>query len=206
MTLEQLALLKKSGVDTVVATPHFYPNRHTVSYIPGEIDNAAEEIKKMDVDRPHIALGAEVLYCEGLENLEELEKLCIRGTNVLLLELPLDLWDDALFSTVRNLLKKYTVMLAHIDRYIDFQADEINILLQMGALAQINATSLFSGAARKRLLPFIMDEKIFALGTDLHGKDKRTCRRFSDAYKKLGIEYEPIMNRAEKLLDGAVLI
>ncbi len=205
MTLEQLALLKKAGVDTVVATPHFYPNRHTVDYLTRKIECSLEEILEADADRPKIALGAEVLYCEQMENLEDLDNLCIRGTNILLLELPLDVWDENLFSTVRKLLKKYTVVLAHIDRYIDFQQNEIAELLDMGALAQINAASLFSISTRKRLLPFIMDEQISALGTDLHRVDKKTVKRFSEAYKKLGIEYEPIMERTNELIKDAIL-
>ena len=84
----QMALLSSAGVDTVVATPHFYPDLHTISDFTSTVDECVELIRNIE-NRPRICLGAEVLYCSGLDTMDGLEKLCIRGTRTLLLELPL---------------------------------------------------------------------------------------------------------------------
>lgn len=204
-TREQLALINKFGVDTVVATPHFYPNSHSLNAFVEMIDSSAEEFISIDSPRPALCIGAEVLYCEGLENMDGLDKLCIRGTDVLLLELPLDSWGTELFYTVDELTKRYTVVLAHIDRYIRAQADEIEELVEMGALAQINASSLFSFGEKRKLEPFIQNGLIWAIGSDLHNLEKKSYRQFHDAQKKLGDEYSRIMSRSASLLKDAKL-
>ena len=205
-TAGQIALLNNAGVDTVVATPHFYPNRHTLEYFLGKVDASLEKFGSLDIPRPKICLGAEVLYCDGLDNMQSLEKLCIRGTNVLLLELPLDTWDDRLYETVKELLGNYTIVLAHIDRYISWQEDGIYALLEMGALAQINAQGLFFKKEKKHLTPLIEGNKICAIGSDLHNLDKKLMKRFTESQKKLGDAYIQIMRSSDELLKDAVII
>ena len=205
-TLGQIALMNTAGVDTVVATPHFYPNRHTVEYFSEKVAYSVEQIGAIDIPRPSICLGAEILYCDGLENMQNLDKLCIRGTKVLLLELPLDTWDDRLFDTVKSLMSEYTVVLAHIDRYILYQTDAIYSLLEMGACAQINAQSLFYRKERKHLSPLIDAGDICAIGSDLHKLEKKTAQCFANAHKKLGNAYLDIMQSADELLKNAVKI
>ena len=121
-TKNQLAFYRKAGVDTVVATPHFYPNSVSIDSFLDTVNSAAAELTELlatEGDSPRVLLGAEVLYCENMHHMDGLEQLCIRGTDILLLELPLsDDWSPALFHTVRELNKRYRVVLAHIDRYI----------------------------------------------------------------------------------------
>ena len=59
----QMALLKGAGVDTVVATPHFYPDLHTITDFAHMVDSATEKLLNIE-DRPRICLGSEVLYCK----------------------------------------------------------------------------------------------------------------------------------------------
>ena len=202
----QLSLLKDAGVDRVVATPHFYPDRHTCEYFEEKIDRALNMLSGIECDRPEICLGAEVLYCDGIDRMDGLDRLCIKGTNVLLLELPTNTWERSLFDTVRRLLKKYTVVLAHIDRYAHKQSDDIDELLEMGALAQINVSALHSFFAKRDIAHYIANGSIVAIGSDLHGADKHACKHFAGAQKKLGDEYAEIMARTEKLLSGAQVI
>ena len=205
-TAGQIALLNNAGVDTVVATPHFYPNRHTLDYFLGKVDASVEKLGSLDIPRPGICIGAEVLYCDGLDKMQALEKLCIRGTKVLLLELPLDIWDDRLYETVKELLGEYTVVLAHIDRYISWQEKGIYSLLEMGALAQINAYGLFYKKEKKYLTPLIEENGICAIGTDLHNLEKKMVKRFTESQKKLGDAYTQIMQSSGELLKDAIII
>ena len=44
-SLNQLALIRAAGVDTVVATPHFYPHRHTPEEFLQATASAAREAR-----------------------------------------------------------------------------------------------------------------------------------------------------------------
>lgn len=201
---EQVALMNNAGVDTVVLTPHFYPHRHNAKAFAAKISAAAEELAAECRVRPRFCIGAEVLYCEGIENMEGLESLCIRGTKILLLELPMsEEWNRTMLYEIKRLCEKYTVVLAHVDRYAEYHGEELAALISFGALAQINVSSLYSKGTVKRLERFISPGSICALGSDLHGKDKKTYRRFAKASKKLGDEYYEIMTRSSELLSLA---
>ena len=105
MAVSQLALLKKSGVDIVVATSHFYPHRHTVNQFKQQTARALEDILSTNAaERPRISMGAEVLICESIDQMDGIEELCIEGTRVMLVEMPMEkTWNDSLFETVKKL-------------------------------------------------------------------------------------------------------
>lgn len=204
-SLKQISMMDDAGVDTVVATPHFYPHVINVEGFLDLVNSTAEELRKnLRESRVKICLGAEVLYCDGLESMEDLEKLCFRGTNILLLELPMeDQWNDNLFYCVKSLSKKYALVLAHIDRYIRPHRNDIAELLDLGAYAQINAPSLSSMGTRRKLMPFLESDRVVALGSDLHGVDEKSYKQFLASQKRLGEGFHLIMERSVALLDGA---
>ena len=208
-TKNQLALYRKAGVDTVVATPHFYPNSTSIDAFLSKVDSAAAELREFlatEENAPRVLLGAEVLYCDNIHHMEGLERLCIRGTNVLLLELPLSDWSPALFHTVHELTKRFCIVLAHIDRYTRPHADDLMQLIENGALAQVNAYSLFSFFERRRLAPFFGCGSVTALGSDLHNVDTSALNKFIDAKKYLGGDYNSIMEKTQELIQDATSI
>lgn len=205
-SLNQLTLMYHAGVDTVVATPHFYPNRHRIEDHLRKIASSAEKLANRPMETPRICLGAEVLHCEGLENMEGLDLLCIRGTKVLLLELPMSEWNTELFDTVDALLHSYTVVLAHIDRYVRENTQEIKDLLSMGAWAQINTDVFSYFGERRKIAPFLACDRVVALGSDLHNVNRKTYERFLAAKKRLGSAYDEIMLRTADLLKTAETI
>ena len=204
-SLKQISLIDNAGVDTVVATPHFYPNAIDAEDFLRMVDSTAEELKANLKDpRVKICLGAEVLYCDGLESMDHIDRLCIRGTKVLLLELPMEeQWSDRLFYCVKTLAKTYTVVLAHIDRYIRSHKSDIERLLALGAYAQINAYSFASMGTRRKLASFLEGDRVVALGSDLHGADEKSYDRFLASKKRLGQGFQQIMARTAALLEGA---
>ncbi len=205
-TKNQLALYRKAGVDTVVATPHFYPNSVSIDAFLSTVDAAAAALAELlatEEKSPRVLLGAEVLYCDNMHHMEDLERLCIRGTNVLLLELPLSDWSPVLFHTVRELSKRVCVVLAHIDRYTRPHADELMQMIEDGALAQVNAYALGSFFERRRLAPFFGSGAVIALGSDLHNVDASAVKKLVDAKKHLGGDYAGIMARSMELLKDA---
>ncbi len=179
----QLSLMASAGTDTVCATSHFYPQ----STLPGVfLSDRRESLTHLletygDAPRPRICLGAEVLICPGLENMEGLADLCVEGTNVLLLEMPFtsSSWDGALYQTIREIRAlDLCVVLAHVDRY---PKDLIEELLDDGLYGQINADSLDRFFKPKHLLRWMDEGRIVALGSDLHGCDPRAY----EPYQKL---------------------
>ena len=209
-SVSQIRLIGKRA-DKIVATSHFYPNTHNPDEFISRVDDAAKALKAAtaEMDAPRICIGAEVLLCEAIDRLEGVERLCIRGTNCILIEMPnLGAWNERLISTVEALMNNgLDVVLAHIDRYIRDYEENIDRLLAMGAKAQINASSLASFFSRRRLVPYLESGAVWALGSDLHKTDAGAYRDFAALEGKIGKElYLDIMNKSEKLLEGAIIL
>ena len=202
-SLKQLRILKKFGVDTVVATSHFYPNAHTVAEFLALRDVGARELLSSAPDeRPAICLGAEVFLCEGLHKMPGLEKLCIEGTNCLLLEMPVTIWYDGMMETVEEIMRQgFTVVLAHIDRYEEYWK-RLEVLISMGARVQINAQALGKSGLGKRLLPYFEQGHVVALGSDLHGSCPAPVRLLKKLSRRLD-GFDEVMARSESLLATA---
>lgn len=206
--IRQLELLKKAEVDTVVATSHFYPNLHTLIQFKQKTKIGLERILSSNVElRPRIAMGAEVLICENIDRMDGIEELCIEGTNVMLAEMPMtDTWSDGLIETVDRLLKKdITVVLAHIDRYLPEHRGDILYLLNIGALAQINAKAFKRFMFKKHLEPFLHDGRLVAFGTDIHGADNGATSAFEGLKKLKDNVFERVMDDSNELLKDAKL-
>ena len=133
----------------------------------------------------------------------ELDQLCIRGTNVLLLELPFDAWHSNVFYSVQALCKRFTVVLAHIDRYVRHQKADIQVLLDMGALAQVNGSAFASYFTRRKMNSFWQDERVVAFGSDLHGVNLKNYELFCNIPNRLGSTFDTIMERSRELLQNA---
>ena len=85
-SLKQLTLAKNASVNTIIATPHFYPHVHSVEEflkIRNQAYISLESAKEADM--PKIILGAEVLLCVGIDRLAGIDKLCIEGTKTILI-------------------------------------------------------------------------------------------------------------------------
>ena len=201
----QLELLNGAGIDRVVATPHFYPSDVTVGEFLDLRERCAEALMTViHPGMPEVILGAEVLVCRGLEEMEGLERLSVEGTNVILLEMPLGEWDESLIETV-GLIKRrgLTPLMAHIERY---EGNPIGRLFELGIGCQINARSIVSRRRRSRLLDLIGEGKVVALGSDIHGADKSCARDFMKACGLLKDDLEPLMAETDVLLAGAKVI
>ncbi len=205
----QLSLMRSNGTDIVVATPHFYPHEHKLDVFLERRDHAVDKILQGGItESPKIAVGAEVLLCNNLHNMDGFEQLCIKGTDVLLLELPPHRLDDSLYETVEAMINGgITVVLAHIDRYLPANEHVIDTLLSMGALAQVNAYSLFSGKLKKKIFEYLeFTARVCSIGSDLHGVDIPSYKKFVKSKKILKEHYPIVMRRASTLLEGAELI
>ena len=208
-SLAMLEASRAQGVQYMVATPHFYATRDRVDTFLDRRREAWETLKsRMGADYPGIVLGAEVAFFRGISRAERLEALKIEGTDCLLLEMPFRPWSEDDVDEVSEILEKrgYTIILAHIERYLAMRgnADYIGNLLELPVLAQINAESLLDWRQRGKLIKMVRNGQVHLLGSDCHGIHHRPPNLGEGREilrKKIGTEYlDRIDRRSEELL------
>lgn len=206
-SLEQLRLLNNAGVTDAVATPHFYPERDSVSAFLDRRKKAAELLcSALTAELPTVYEGAEVLVCPGMENMEGLGRLCIQGTNVLLLEMPFSRWNDRLYETVYNISHMgVNVVMAHINRYPERAAHRL--VFECGVSVQLNSECFARPRERKLISKWLDSGCVVAFGSDIHGSDKNasaSALRLAQMVEKAGEAGERVMKKSASLLTGAV--
>ncbi len=201
-TLFQLDSAMKHGVCRIIATPHFYPHRHSVdAFIERRNNGYRALLPALNHNMPKIALAAEVLICDGMENMPGLDKLFIQGTNTLLLELPTNNFSYRYTDSVEQMIKMgIDVIIAHADRY---SQSNVNELLGVGARLQLNASSVARLFVKKHITDWISCGKVVALGSDIHGRDNKAYRTFSRAAEKLSSKCESIKTESDKIWQDA---
>ena len=187
MSLAMLRAMKKQGVDTICATSHFYVTQRTPSHYLERRQEAYDLLAPcLPEDAPRILLGAEVLYYPGLSRMEELGDLCLEGTDLLLLEMPFQTWQEYWIREVCDLAcsGRYMVLLAHMERYYSQQPRKVwDTLLEMDVLMQANAEFFLTKdgplSFRKpgaKALKLLQEGRIHLLGTDAHNMSSRPPR------------------------------
>lgn len=180
MSLDMLRYIKDSGTDIVVATPHYSGNRETASHFVQRRDAAWRHLsKQIDHDEcPIVLLGAEISFYSKLseEPRENLDALCIDGTNVLLLEMPFTRWTNLEVDTLSHLCynMNYRIILAHIERFMKSQnPDILERIMLLPIYTQIDADILLSRFKRRRWLKILQCKRVPLLGSDCHNMEER---------------------------------
>lgn len=187
MSLKQMDMAKEAGIQTICATPHFYPHKESVSsFIERRRQTADNLWTQIPADSPRVLLGAEVLICDGMERLNGLRELCLEGTNELLLEMPFYRWPAPVWDTLYRLndLRDIQIVIAHADRY---PPEDIHQLISEGIPLQLNAECLRKHLHRKRYLEWIQKGYVSYLGSDIHEfgpgyHDFEKCRKLLCRY------------------------
>ena len=199
-TSVQLDMAVKHGVSRIIATPHFYPTHHTVDSFVERRDLTYKSIP--EATSYDIRLGAEVLICNGIESLPGLEKLCVNGTRVLMLELPFADFQSEYCDSVYNLTRSgYDVIMAHADRY---DPQNIERLIECGARLQLNADSLCGLFRQKRLYDWLDRDLVVALGSDIHGENKKAYKQFETACHKIEDYIDTVKGESDRIFNSAI--
>ena len=182
-SLKQLTLAKNASVNTIIATPHFYPHVHSVEEflkIRNQAYLSLESAKEADM--PKIILGAEVLLCVGIDRLAAIDKLCIEGTKTILIELPFADFSSDYVETVVGLIESgYEVILAHAERY---NPAHIEQLRSVGAKLQLNAKVLSKRFVSGSIRTWLKEGSVVAIGSDIHDVDTKAYKYFAKAMKR----------------------
>lgn len=178
MSREMLLRSGEAEVDLMVATPHFYGHRDTLEAFLERRGKARQTLGTiLTPDMPGVRLGAEVAFYSGLEELDGIEQLCIQGSNVLLLEMPFAPWTEYEWNVLTSLTldRNLQIVLAHFERYFDFQTDPDvpQRLKDLFIYLQINAGTLLQWNKRGRWLDWISRGDAHLLGSDTHNLTTR---------------------------------
>ncbi len=208
-SLALLSLLAEQGIKKVVATPHFYANDESVETFLERRRASYEKLKAAySSDLPALVLGAEVKYYQGISRMENLNALCIEGTNLLLLEMSASRWTDYTMREIHELSRRgnLQIILAHVERYIGLQSRAVRDQLEESdILMQVNADLFSSFIRRRKALKLLGEQRIHLIGSDCHGLEYRPPQigeAIGHIRKKFGEEFlEELAEFEENLLD-----
>lgn len=188
-SLLMLGEMRRQGAEIVAATPHFEGHREAVdSFLERRAKSFEALSEALTEDLPQIRLGAEVLYFEGISRMEGLKSLCIEGTNLLLLEMPVTKWSSYTVGEVVKLSHTgaVRVVIAHFERCIPAQKRRmLDYLLENDLLIQANASYFLERRTRRRAISLLKKNKIHFLGSDSHNMKER-APKLNAAYNLIG--------------------
>lgn len=209
---ESIAMLRESkrqGVDGVAATPHFYADRMKPDHFLKERQIAYEKlIRCRDMELPEIVLGAEIQYYDGIGHSEEILKLRMEGTRILLIEMPQMEWTQHMCEElfILNSRKEVVVLLAHMERFLPFQkAETIHMIRRQDILFQMSGSYFLKRHSRKKAFKMLENGMVDVLGSDCHNMKDR-APNLGEARKviaqMLGRSYmEELSAREKRLLE-----
>lgn len=194
---ESLGILRESakqGVKAIVATPHFYPGRISVSDFLHHRQKAYDRLleKTQGEELPPVYLGAEVALSVDLFSTEDWQELCLEGGKYMLLEMPYQVWTPGVYEAVYRIIARFgiTPILAHLERYAKKPGKLIGFeeLLQMNTLVQVNADSVLRFGSSRTVHALWKAGRVDLLGSDVHSLKGRATH-MQEAWKKLSSKY-----------------
>lgn len=198
-SLQMLQLLQEQAVSHVVLSPHFYAEKESLQHFLQRRQQAylnLIEALSAQSALPELHLGSEFHYYEGFSQNEEIRKLCIDGSNLLLLEMPFVPWTrrmkHELLEAQDNL--NVQIVLAHIDRYLRLnkEAELWRWLDDNPILLQVNTSFFEKWRSRQKALRLLKSGRLHLLGTDSHNLTTRPPNMLNCCkliQKRLGEEF-----------------
>ncbi len=197
---EAIALLeqeKENGVTSVVLTPHFYPAVHSFNDHYNKCKEAFSAFKEAikDKDLPDIYLGFEVQYFSGISRSENLEKLCLENTNILLLEIPFlyPLTDNMINEIIKlDMDIGMSVIIAHIERYGKERLFKklLKAVADGHAKAQISADFVTDKSVKKVVYKLLKNNLVSYIASDCHDARERPVM-LKKAFSDLRVSFHP---------------
>lgn len=206
-SVRMLQLLRQQGVDTVIATPHFYCNQDNPNNFLARREESFQKLPYDPATMPKLLLGAEVTYFRDMSRSEELRRLCIGESPVLLIEMPFYRWTKRMVEDLCNMHRMgYIPVLAHVDRYRK-RGQFLSYwrrLQKEHVLFQCNADAFLPKHPGNWLIRMLKKGHIHFIGSDCHNMENRISNIDLAADRitqKLGQEIVDTMDsRAQEIL------
>lgn len=175
-SLKLLNRLSAQGVSSACATSHYYRKRESIEHY---LERRTAAYRKLAVSwsrgLPKLLPGAEVAFFPGMADEPGMHKLCIGGSQTLLLEMPFTNWPALVCDEVLSLAldRGFRVVLAHPERYFEENGSALHRLAQAGIGFQVNADTLIHWNSRKTGIKLLQMTNLPALGSDCHNLNSR---------------------------------
>ena len=205
--LEMLKQSAESGVEAVIATPHYIPWKSNTA--SDELQELCQEAKEKLFQKTGITMdiyaGHEIYYSVGvIDRLKEGGILTLAGSRHILVEFRTSVAYHSMSQAVQEFRQAgYVPIIAHVERYLCLEKKgRVEALKEQGALCQMNVEALqgnFFDSESRRAKKMIAKEQIDFLASDMHNLTSRPPMQDEGLvwlYKNTTPEYQ------EKLLGG----
>ena len=212
VSLKLLKMQNLQGVEQIVFTPHFRCGDISVEAFLEKRDDSFNLIKKglKEINSSvKTKLGAEVYFTPDLLG-TDLKKLCIEGTNYILVELP-NIYNEKLVKDIlyEIQLQNIVPIIAHIERY-SYTIQDISLIydfVNSGCLVQINASSVLKKDLRSKLILKLFRWNLaHIVSSDTHSINNRPpliSKAAEEIVKNLGIEkWNELKENANVVFEG----
>lgn len=188
--LELLKLSVSENINQIIATPHFYAERHNFEKQTALVHSAFEAVQTeiKNIKLPVVLKqGYEVRYFNGISHCDNIGELCIGGSEFILLELGPEPISDNIINEILEL--RYCGLkpiMAHIERYAK-QKGFKNLkreIISNNILTQVNASSFLSRPFARTVCYMIKEEFVSVIAGDMHSVSLRPPR-MAEAYKHI---------------------
>lgn len=201
----------KQGVNTIVLTPHFYPDKQNLSEFLGKRDAAFKKLKfalsieNIDVE---LLLGAEVRFSRLLEGSESVS-LSFGEPQLVMVELSSHMCPPDVSATINRIQMNGMIpILAHVDRYpyLYKRPDLLYYWVDAGAFAQFNVDHYLDNKETRSFVNAAIKHNLIHIpGTDTHSMSKRPPR-MRECLHEMPLELKrKLLDNSEMLLKNGFL-
>ncbi len=179
-SIEMLRMEYEQGVKTVFLTPHF---NALEMYPETFLKNRSEAMEKLrealagEHNIPKLIAGAEVGFCSGMHQWDELRNLTLGNTGYILIEMPTTEWTIGMYEELEMIYRErnITPVLAHVERYLTplKKYSTLRRLYHLPVLLQSNCGFINSKRTRRTALKLLTENRVHLIGSDCHDLSSR---------------------------------
>ncbi len=191
-SIEIVKKFASDGVTKILLTPHYKKGIYQVGV--EELKRKFEDFKSQVKDSGigvELYLGQEV-FCDSkiFSILKNNEVYTLNGTNYLLIEFDYFNYTDILDYAYNIKMLGYIPIIAHIERYGYLDVDTLIGLRELGALIQVNASSVvgdYGKKFQKKVFATIKSGLVDLVASDVHyGREVSLLSAYKVVSKKFG--------------------
>ncbi|MFA6755265.1 MAG: CpsB/CapC family capsule biosynthesis tyrosine phosphatase [Bacilli bacterium] len=180
-----------NGVDTIILTPHYRYRQFTPTKeeILTNYNLLLNEVNRLKLNIK-LSLGEEIYYTNELDIISLLKEgklLTLNNSKYVLIEFnyhePIEDVKEVIYSFLDN---NYLPIIAHVERYTWMDIDLITSLKSIGALIQVNSSTIVGkdGFKQKRLVKKLHKLKLIdVVSSDIHSFRSSTMLEASKMFK-----------------------
>ena len=218
-TKEMLTIAADEDIRVIAATHHFLDDKLSIDSYVSSLDKGISEIQPILQElgtNIKIVRGAEVFISPFLSQIDDIEKLCINGSQYLLIELPMmnipQYTENVIYSLrIRGIIP----IIAHPERNYRIMGNPNQLFpfIELGALSQVNTGSItgFFGKSVMKCARVLFDHNMaHIISSDAHSPRGRAPLMQEAVHilrKWVGSEYtlEIINNTPRAILNDVFL-